>query len=347
MSETQERTDQRYSQPRVGRQGYRVSEDALAMWHEIRRLGLEANIAELDTLGYTVVPPEKAAPAGFGERLKDAVLDVVVRRGRIRPDLLEGLEYRNPPVPFGDKFAYLLFENPVFQEAVCNPVVDCLVTYLLGRSAVLSNCLAFLKGPGEEDLALHADHVYVPAPFPAQADVCNATWALTDYDRDNGALCFVPGSHTLGRHPETGDGLDERVAVDAPAGPCCFGTAPPGTVRLPDAGPACVSTSSTPSCACTCVRRNPTARTSRRRSWRPTRRSSPHAWVSTCTTAGRKKAPTTRNSAAHPPPSIAGTDPSCLLPWERPPGRDGVVGESNRGREAAPTATAPPERTAP
>ncbi|HEX7037930.1 MAG TPA: phytanoyl-CoA dioxygenase family protein [Pseudomonadales bacterium] len=204
------------------RPGYRVSDDALALCAEIRRLGLESHIAELETLGYTVVPPEKAAPEGFAERLKEAVLEVVVRRGRIRPDLLEGLEYRDPPVPFGEHFAFLLFENPVFQEAVCNPVVDCLVTYLLGRSAVLSNCLAFLKGPGEADLALHCDHVYVPAPFPPQAQVCNATWALTGYDRDNGAVCFVPGSHTLGRHPEPGEGLDQRVAVEAPAGSLLF-----------------------------------------------------------------------------------------------------------------------------
>lgn len=203
-------------------QPYRVADDALAMWSEIRALGLEAHVAELETLGYTVVPPEKAAPPGFGTALREAVLSVVARRAGVRPDLLEGLEFRDPPVPFGEKFAYLLFEDPVFQQAVCNPVVNCLVTYLLGRNAILSNCLAFLKGPGNDDLALHTDNVYVPAPFPVHPQVCNATWALTDYDRDAGAVCFVPGSHTLGRHPEPGEGLAERVAVEAAAGSLLF-----------------------------------------------------------------------------------------------------------------------------
>lgn len=96
------------------------------------------------------------------------------------------------------------------------------MTHLLGDNAILSNCLAFIKGPGADDLDLHCDHVYVAAPFPAHAQVCNATWLLSDYSRDDGALCFVPGSHQHGRHPNPGEALDERVAVEAPAGSLAF-----------------------------------------------------------------------------------------------------------------------------
>jgi hypothetical protein len=57
---------------------------------------------------------------------------------------------------------------------------------------------------------------------------CNVTYVLTDYSRENGGLCFVPGSHRLMRQPTaaenfTGDGpgLVEPpgvVPVEASAG---------------------------------------------------------------------------------------------------------------------------------
>ena len=125
-------------------------------------------------------------------------------------------------MPFGRNFSYLLFEDEAFQEAILNPVVGTLVTHLLGENAILSNCLAFIKGPGNDDLALHCDNVYVSAPFPMHAQVCNATWLLTDYSKEDGALCFVPGSHQYGRHPEPGEGLADRVAIEAPAGSLAF-----------------------------------------------------------------------------------------------------------------------------
>jgi hypothetical protein len=195
---------------------------AAAHWQDVRRLGLELHVAELDALGYTIVPPEIAGPNRLAERLRGAILDVAERRTGVRPRLEHDSRYANPAVPLGEHFAYLLFEDDVFQEAVLNPVVLTLVTHLLGANAILSNCLAYLKGPGEQDLALHSDNVYMPAPFPVHAQVCNATWLLTDYSRDDGALCFVPGSHQFARHPNPGEALGERVPVTAPAGSLVF-----------------------------------------------------------------------------------------------------------------------------
>lgn len=197
-------------------------ERARQHWRAITHLGLAPYIAELDSLGYTIVPPEVAAPPGFGTRLRDAVLNVAERRSGVRPALNEAAGFANPQVAFGQNFAYLLFEDDVFQEAILNPVVLTLVDHLLGENAILSNCLAFIKGPGGADLDLHSDNVYMPSPFPVHAQVCNATWLLTDYSRDDGALCFVPGSHQYGRHPEAGEALDARVAVEAPAGSLAF-----------------------------------------------------------------------------------------------------------------------------
>ncbi len=191
-------------------------------WQEIQRLALEPYVAELDAIGYTIVPPELAGPNRFGQRLRDALLDVAERRTGTRPNLDHDARFDDPEVAFGQNFSYLLFEDRVFQEAIVNPVVVALVTHLLGENAILSNCLGFIKGPGKTDLALHSDNVYIPAPFPVHAQVCNATWLLSDYTKENGALCFVPGSHQYARHPNPGEGHDERVAVEAPAGSLAF-----------------------------------------------------------------------------------------------------------------------------
>ena len=54
-------------------------------WPRIRRLGLERYIAELDVLGYTIVPPEVTPATALGLRLRDALLDVAQRRTGTRP----------------------------------------------------------------------------------------------------------------------------------------------------------------------------------------------------------------------------------------------------------------------
>ena len=41
--------------------------------------------------------------------------------------------------PFGDRMHSIFYEDPVFPEAMMNPPLLAMVTYLLGYSAVLSN----------------------------------------------------------------------------------------------------------------------------------------------------------------------------------------------------------------
>jgi ectoine hydroxylase-related dioxygenase (phytanoyl-CoA dioxygenase family) len=62
----------------------------------------------------------------------------------------------------------------------------------------------------------------IPAPFPPYAQVCNVTWALTDYEAGSGQLQYVPGSHRLGRHPAPGEGHDQLISVEAEAGSIIF-----------------------------------------------------------------------------------------------------------------------------
>jgi hypothetical protein len=200
------------------------SEIVRHQWDEIARLGLEDNVAELETKGLTVIPPDKVRAPGLADRLLDAILRVAEERTGARPDLEEASEAGRGK--FGESFGlqlyYLLFEDKAFQEAIVNPTALAMATHLLGESCIISNCLAGVKGPGTVDLGLHCDNVMIPAPFPAYAQVCNVTWALTDYTPDAGPLVYVPGSHRFGRHPNRGEGRDQVVPVECEAGSIIF-----------------------------------------------------------------------------------------------------------------------------
>jgi hypothetical protein len=209
------------------------------LFAEVRDLGLDENIRELDTLGYTVVEPGKTGNSSDHlNRLIEAIFDVVERRTGRRPDLYHGTtpdaDDRAQPM---ENYSGLLFEDPVFEEYLLNPVIQTLATYLLTTGAeplrpmapqllgleqnmLLRLCESLIKGPGQRDLYLHCDNGMIPTPFPPYQQVCNITTILTDYDRDNGALCFVPASHHWCRHPTPSErlGFDRAVPVVAPRG---------------------------------------------------------------------------------------------------------------------------------
>jgi len=172
------------------------------IYADIRRLDLERCVAELDAFGFTVIPPEKIAPRAFHERLRDAILDVHERRSghRVDPrDLATATLDGDRPLA---TYWSLLGEDPVFEEAVLNPVVYAIARYLCGQSVLLSDAVALVKRRDDTPThLLHIDQAATPPPMPAYQQVINVTWALTDYTRANGAVALVPGSHRFGRMP--------------------------------------------------------------------------------------------------------------------------------------------------
>lgn len=86
-------------------------------------------------------------------------------------------DHTNPMLKhgFGLPLVYTLFEDPLFPEALLKPVSLALTSYLLGHNALLSDCSILLKGPGGEDLALHADSFHVPDPLPPLPVIGNIT----------------------------------------------------------------------------------------------------------------------------------------------------------------------------
>ena len=117
----------------------------------------------------------------------------------------------------------LIFEGRVFEEALMNPILLAMGSYLCGYGMVLSSMGCFMKGPNKESFSLHTD-TPLPSPLPPQAMVCNATYVLTEFNRENGSTAFVPGSHKWcrapsGREARVGEGGNSKaIALEAAPG---------------------------------------------------------------------------------------------------------------------------------
>lgn len=214
---------------------------------EINALGLTSYVEELDENGFTVIPPEIACPDGLGERLLQSILDVSEKRSGVKSDINDGSTHKNlvgklnedievdyglntesvdenevaDDSPIGDFLRALIFEGKAFEDALMNPVILAMATYLVGYQCHLSAMNAFIKGPNRTNLDLHCDTL-LPDPLPDHALVCNCTYALTDYNLENGSIAFVPGSHKLNRAPTKTEAVLSKnpdvIHVDAKAG---------------------------------------------------------------------------------------------------------------------------------
>lgn len=191
--------------------------DLNGLYRDIRRMDLESSVAELDAFGFTVIPnalsPETTA------RCRDAILRTGEARFKTRLDL----EKESAQAGWKGLF-YLLAADPVFEDVILTERVLALVTYLLGPSCLLSSMVSHVKGPGGEEIHLHADNT-APIPFSSPAHVVNVNYALTDYSREAGALAMVPGSHRFSRQPvgsesrlHGDDANPHAIPIEVPAG---------------------------------------------------------------------------------------------------------------------------------
>ena len=54
-----------------------ATDPLVRIWSELRALGLESHVADLDAHGYTVIPPELAGPNGLADRLLEPVQHIL------------------------------------------------------------------------------------------------------------------------------------------------------------------------------------------------------------------------------------------------------------------------------
>ena len=158
---------------------------------EIRRLGLEKHVVEIEEQGFTVV--ENAVPMSMVERMRDVILAQVADKTGKEPDLDN---WDDGALREG---CYLLYEDPVFEKLVQNEYVIALMRYLLGRSMVLSTVYSHVRAKGDAPLPLHTDQWTLQLSNPVSVAVAN--YALVDYERDLGAFAVVPGSNQFLRRP--------------------------------------------------------------------------------------------------------------------------------------------------
>lgn len=126
-----------------------------------------------------------------------------------------GLDYEHDET--NQRVWNVLSRAPVFTDLAEHPVALRLLRSVLGWPMLLGNLSANITGPGGGEMVLHADQIFVPTPWPADPQGANAAWCIDDFTADNGATCFVPGSHRWHRPPEP-DERPDVVPMEAPAG---------------------------------------------------------------------------------------------------------------------------------
>ncbi len=163
----------------------------------IDELGLADNCEELINQGWTVL--QGVASAEFNTRLRSTILGLT--SGRTGANML-------------------MAQDPVFAEAVMMPKLMAMAEFSVGRGFLLSQVAASVRAPGSPVIGLHADHNWLPAPFPAHNMLLTACWACDGFTEAGGATLVIPNTHTLRRHPNAAEiaALEGAMAIECEPG---------------------------------------------------------------------------------------------------------------------------------
>jgi len=198
----------------------------------IKALGLERYIVELDTLGYTVVPPGVGCSEEEVKNISDAVLRILEKRTGTK----HSVDENGKPGSYADglgahnqfQLYYMLLADRACENWLDNKVLRAIIDYALRGQAQLCSMVSFVKwrdGGYGNKLGLHTDS---QGGSPegvltlSHQCACNVALALTPYTKEDGALAVVPGSHLYYRQPRYEEGASDAVPIIAPVGSMIF-----------------------------------------------------------------------------------------------------------------------------
>lgn len=206
---------------------------------DIRKYKLEKYLLELETDGLTILPPEVT---GITTETLDRCIEVLLTKftqmtGGCPITMEDGPKEKltwpgrksddKTPEPTQMLITQLLMLDRQFRDLIVNPMVDTLIDHLTGQAGGqkmrrLSSTNSFVKWQGDYGygpaLGLHCDQRSSPLPWGRTALTSNATWCLTDYTKEDGALAYVPGTHKSNMHPIGRRAIKGAIAAEAPRG---------------------------------------------------------------------------------------------------------------------------------
>lgn len=143
--------------------------------------------AQYDRDGYMIF--ERVLSPSQVQRLRDALKPYLDKDVAGRNDF-EGLK--------SNRVYALLAKGDVFADLAIHPLALTFAEAELGKSCLLSACLAINLHPDETVQPWHTDDGHIELPLPRPAFGLSAFWALDDTTEENGATELVPGSHLWG-----------------------------------------------------------------------------------------------------------------------------------------------------
>ena len=173
------------------------------LYHRASRMGLCANIREMEEQGYTII--RNAIPPDFADEVRAATLGALSRHQTIT-------------------LQWMLYQAREIEILAQNPQLMTLIDVSLGRGAVIASLSAIRKGPGPGFIPIHTDYAHVPEPYPEFSMTGVGVWALEDWCVASGPTFIVPGSHKKRRAPRPGEGKELGVPIEMPKGSAVFFT---------------------------------------------------------------------------------------------------------------------------
>ena len=166
-------------------------------------LNLSETVMNLKEDGYAVVD------SGESKNFHDELRDVCIK-----------LSNETEGSSKGYTASILLGRHPIFEKVVLNKKLLALVEVMCGKGALLSQIIASIRPQGSNEIGLHADQNWFPAPFPVHNQLFTVCWALDSFTKEGGSTKVIPGSHKKRRHPLPDEIVDQKgvIPIECSAG---------------------------------------------------------------------------------------------------------------------------------